>query len=72
MVGLALGGLLGSKVGGGATGVLAGSAAGGVVGAEMDKRHRCGPDADIESNAATDAPPPKKRRFGGLRNSLGL
>lgn len=71
-VGLALGGLLGSKVGGGSTGVLAGSAIGGVAGTEIEKKRRCGPDADIESNAASDPAPRKKRGIGGLRNALGL
>jgi hypothetical protein len=53
---------------------VAASAAGGAVGAELDKQHRCGPGAQIESNAATDTPPekPKKRSLGGLRNVLGL
>ena len=72
--GMALGGLLGSKIGGGGQGAVAASAAGGAVGAELDKQHRCGPGAQIESNAATDTPPekPKKRSLGGLRNALGL
>ncbi len=70
-MGTALGGLLGAKVGG-ANAVMAGGAVGSAVGTEVEKKRRCGPDADIESNAATDAAPKKKRGLGVLRNALGL
>lgn len=70
-MGMAVGGLLGSKVGGG-NAVIAGSAVGGAVGGEVHKKRRCGPDADIENNAAADPAPVKKRGLGVLRNALGL
>lgn len=61
VAGLGLGALVGSKVGG-STGVIVGGAAAGAVGEALDKKERCGPSAQIESNAApTDAPKKKKK-----------
>jgi hypothetical protein len=67
IAGLTLGTLVGSKVGGGATGIIAGAAAAGTVGEVLDRKARCGPKASIESNAAADEAPKKKKfSLGGL------
>ncbi|MEN3747386.1 hypothetical protein TPR58_09410 [Sphingomonas sp. HF-S3] len=63
VAGLGLGALAGSKVGGGATGVLVGGAAAGAVGEAMDRKARCGPSAQVESNAAPEEAPKKKRKL---------
>lgn len=62
VAGLGLGALAGSKVGG-ATGVLVGSAAAGAVGEAIDRKARCGPSAQVESNAAPEEAPKKKRKL---------
>ncbi len=54
VAGIGLGTLLGSKVIGGSNGILAGAAAAGIAGDALDRKARCGPTADIESNAAPD------------------
>lgn len=64
VAGLGVGALLGSKVSKGSTGIVAGAAAAGYAGEMLDRKERCGPDADIESNAAESSAPKKKKRFG--------
>lgn len=69
VVGQGLGALVGSKVGG-ANAVMVGSAAAGAVGESLDKKERCGPSAQIESNAAP-ADAPKKKKKISLGRILG-
>lgn len=68
--GLGLGALVGKNLTGSAMGIRVGSSAAGAVGEALDRTARCGPKADIESNAAADEAPKKKKKFS-LSGLLG-
>jgi len=69
VAGLGLGTLIGSRIKGNSTGIIAGAAVAGTVGENLDRNARCGPKATVESNGANEKP--KKKKLN-LRDALGF